>query len=810
MSKPIRFSKTVILEISLKPFKQTDDAYIEQVCENFLMQYRPILKHAKTVGVMFWTSDGSQILDYKGDLDDSFEWCRYIGIAQHLRPADEAEDPNRHNLHRWHYDYMENPPVMTYDVLKRITDTIRKVCARLYPGKKVFIGETFDPGPEFAVSTFKYQRHPEILAGESMGKASMVFCYSTLHADDTAYAAFPDGIKEGTPFATFLGAQSNAYLSDLGFDFLWLSNGMGFGMESWRTEGAVFDGYEFHTEKLQMVKDKIREFWSLLKEAMPDHPILVRGTNLVCGIDYATDGTPIDALYSEEYDIVAPPNSPWASIDGDFGLELAGYMSRIAHLPQKGYMFRYYVHDPWWINSPWYDRYEGQPHDIYLPMSIGRIDENGKVDIPNYFSLLSIDNSFGDLPDSCANEPIPHYLKAYKDAPDAPSPVVWVYPFDEYMNAKDEASLKAMFAQDWFIRDAVNEGLPLSSVVSTKNFTKTVGQGIYAGSVLVTPVPEADSDFEALILDYTAKGGKVIFYGSVTHASERFLKLIGVKLGEAAEGEFTVDLSQIDSFMDGNSPAVIRHEALLSDGGIDTFTTGETEVLASAEQGGVKRAIMTCGKGFVWMRTIVSCYYTREMKMPKKEDGNKYLIAETLMRRALEKFGMHVSFEKPYAGMKTPVVMCARRENGYFFSTYMPDTATALKMKFPLGAPLVLGYETVLEEGKSIYHLPRAAHLECRVFVEQESGHVYSRELTPASYQYRRRIGVGGLKNATVRFFAETECMDKAVVNLNYTKNWYLEDESLDSEIITDENGTYLEVRNVTGELTLYMPFIRE
>ena len=44
------------------------------------------------------------------------------------------------------------------------------------------------------------------------------------------------------------------------------------------------------------------------------------------------------------------------------------------------YVFaKQYIHDPWWINSPWYDRYDGSPCDIYLPMAISRINADGRV-----------------------------------------------------------------------------------------------------------------------------------------------------------------------------------------------------------------------------------------------------------------------------------------------------------------------------------------------------------------------------------------------------------------------------------------------
>ena len=160
------------------------------------------------------------------------------------------------------------------------------------------------------------------------------------------------------------------------------------------------------------------DFWRLFRQGCPDAPIETRGTNNSVGIDYASDGVPLYELYRAGLDFVAPPNSPWAAINDNFGLEIMGHMTRICMLPNEKFPFRYYLHDPWWINSPWYDRYDGSPSDIYLPMAISRVDETGSVQAANKFNILSIDNSYGGLPDACVNEPLPHILKAEKDSPD--------------------------------------------------------------------------------------------------------------------------------------------------------------------------------------------------------------------------------------------------------------------------------------------------------------------------------------------------------------------------------------------------------
>lgn len=507
--------KTVTLELSLKPFKKTDDDSIRQVAKKVFSQWRPLIKNRETISVMLWTSDGSEILDYNGKMDDTFDWCRYIGTAN-SEFLKEGENPET-NIHDCTHLYMENPPVMTYSVLKKIVTILKEEGKKAFPNSKITVGETFDLGPEFARSDFKYRRHREVCSGAVLDKCGFLDCTEKLNGDNRAYAAYENGITDGTPIATFLGKQAKIFLADMGFDFLWLSNGMGFSANPWDLEGKIFDGKNFHSEKLEATAKLVFDFWRLFKEACPDVPIYVRGTNNSAGIDYATDGVPLSKIYDGSFFETAPPNSPWAAINEDFGLELMGHLTRICKTPKDRFMFRYYLHDPWWVNSPWYDRYGQEPHDIYLPMSLSRIDENGNVQTAEEFNVLSIDNTFGNMPDNCVNEPLPHFLKAEKNTADAVSPLVWVYPLNEFTTAKTNSELEEMYKGDMFIRDAINGGFPLNCVVSTDNFLKTP-LSIYKQSALLCPLLLSDAAMNK-VKEFEKSGGKVIYYGSESAAN---------------------------------------------------------------------------------------------------------------------------------------------------------------------------------------------------------------------------------------------------------------------------------------------------
>lgn len=783
--------KNITLEISLKPFKQTDDTYIESVCRTAFEQWKHLVKTADMVSVMFWTSDGSELLDYDGCDDTQFEWAYMVGNANYSEGKSSKFDPEGIELHFHPKKYLENPPIMTYGTLKKIVAAFKRVGKEILGDKIIRVGTTFDPGPEFAKSDFKYNRHQEICTGHEMGKNIFVCSYTTLNGDDRRYAGYPNGIPDGLSFGKFFGRQSQHFLTDMDFDYIWLSNGLGFGRDVWSTTGAIFDGEKFDTSKLSTVKKLVFDFWTDFRSECPHFPIEVRGTNMTMAIDMASDGVPLRELYRGGFDILPPPNSPWAALDGDFGLELTGYMSRMAEIPDDKYLFRYYVHDPWWLNSPWYDRYNGMPHDIYLPLSISRVDESGKVQAPAHLNLLSIDNSYGDLIEQCANECTPHLLKGIKEAPDAPSPFVWVYPFDEYSDADKSEQVMQMFSEDWFIRSCINNGFPLSTVVSTSNFAKH-DKSMYRASILVTPVP-ASKDFEDAVLDYVQSGGRVIFYGSTRLASERFRALAGVKIADGISGE-------LDVAVDGENCGKLICNPICCGGEILEESISDN-VIATA--GG--RPVLTKGENFVWLRAVTSNDYFKGKKLLSPHNERTHFIADRLILRAAREFGFDLKYEKPL-GQAMPVLMIHRHNGAYIFSTFQKSTTVKTSIKTPLGAPILDGYTALMEDGYASYHFPKAERRECRVFVEQREGAVSCREIPPGSSYFRRRIQVSGLKNATVRFFAEDYCKDNVTVKLNTIGGSCIVTDPFESRYVTENGITYCEIINVTGTLLLSMP----
>lgn len=799
----------ITIEMSLKPFKENTPEYIRNVCRIAFEQWKPLLNHADTVSVLLWTSDGSEILEYSGELTQELEWAKYAGNPNASHPVNSG--PKELTLHQRAYTYLDNPPSFTYGNLKNIIQIIKEE-GRKVTGKVIRVGETFDPGPEFAISKFKYKLHPEICMAHTMGATSFVCCYATLNADTLSYAAYPKGIPEGTVFGTFFGQQSQIFLKEMGFDYLWLSNGFGFGLEPWNTVGAIFDGKNFNNERIGEIHDKIINFWVAFRKECPDIPVETRGTNLSTGIDLARDGVDLKSIYNGGYNILPPPNSPWAALNGDFGLELVGYMSHIAEIPDERYMFRYYTHDPWWVNSPWLDRYGRQPHDIYLPMSVSRINSQGKVCLPTTLTFLSIDNTYGDMPEQVPEEVIPHILQGRRFSPDQAGPIVWLYPFDEYHQwaFNNSENLPEVFYGDWFIRQALNEGFPINTVTTTTIFSGLMSKhdSSLKGSILVSIVPEKGSVLEKDLINFVKNGGNLIVYGPVQRASNEFLDFINMEKVEPVSGTFSLRLSL--PFDSGDYPRLLKHDDLFSAGGIETVikkASSQSRSLAQATIKGKKRDVVVYSKAPEWGGGSV-CYVRATNSASYKggalltpDDRNEYFLGGSLMRYALKAFGYSISYDKPNKGIASPVNVISRNRNGFIFSGYVPNQTVSQSFILPKGAPIFTGMETILSNGEAHYSLPKSWNKECRIFVRQKEGMITCWEIPPVEFGIKRKIGVSGLKDATLIVYPES--------NL---ENYYFcpgrseypdKSKMYKSVLKRDSTGYYFEYKNINGSFVI-------
>ena len=785
----------VTLELSSKPFIDDSEATAVRVADHLFTQWLPLIREAQEVAVMLWTADGSELLTWTGDEKDTFEWAYWHGCAEPLPPPEPRRERDKLHTHYYPKKYREDVTPRTFGWLRR-TIEILKERGEAITGKPVSIGTTMDNGPEFALSPFKYQWHRELCAGSTVGTNRSIVCNAVMHADDRRYAAFPDGVPEGLSFGTFLGKQYKAFAEHFHIDFLWLSNGAGFGRDPWGMTGFLFDKETFYPENAGNAAATMLGFWHDLYTACPGLKVETRGSNFSAGVEMASDAAPLKELY-REYRIAPPVNSPWAAINYNSGLELAAWMSHIAELPDERIPFRFYIHDPWFLNSPWLDRYEREPWDLFQPLSVSRISSDGQAHGANRVSFLTADNSYGEMPDQVPNEVIPLILDAWNTAPDTAGPLAWLYPFDEYNDLVRGNSPRpqSVLREELFLGEALQNGLPLNTVISTAEFRKN--PAAVQDRILVTPVSAWTEENRSALEAFSAAGNRILVYGGTANAPAWLLEKLQLKNAAPVTGKVTVT-----SPGDPESGKCAYVHSAYNEGGLQAVPAGnDGRIFAQAEQNGEVR-ILAYGTG--------NFLYTEALPpMPEKIDRKNRTLdvappgtvfqTAALPVRILSGFG----WELTAPGDVPPRTTISRHNNAFYYSVFARDTTLDMAISAPWGAPILTGMETRLAKGRAIWRLPRFFRRECRAYIRQESGVISSKVEHQAYPAFHDRREYAGLQNAEVAFFPPEGAEPEFLIR-DQGDRWNL----LHGELLTPEwqntaNGRCAVLRNVTGDLLI-------
>ena len=84
--------RNVTLEISGKPFTDDSEQMIFEVGRKMFTQWKNLTDMAEQISVMLWIADGSEILDWSGDLDQRFEWGYWQGCAEPMPLPEKSND----------------------------------------------------------------------------------------------------------------------------------------------------------------------------------------------------------------------------------------------------------------------------------------------------------------------------------------------------------------------------------------------------------------------------------------------------------------------------------------------------------------------------------------------------------------------------------------------------------------------------------------------------------------------------------------------------------------------------------------------
>lgn len=830
------------LEASPKAFYPIERKTTEQALETVFRQWSNLADHADEVALLWWFGAGEEILEFSGDMAQPVEWAKWLGFAEQHFTILKACDPMGEALHGFDWMYRPDAGQLTLGDM-RVFAEAAKAASRKVLGCEVKLGIPFDPGNEFCKSDFRDRRHPELLLSDK-GALRCVDATARMAADKgQSYAGFPEGIPEGLPFGTFFGRQCAAFFAAMPFDFLWLSNSFGFGRSPYAGDAVseFFDGKTFHLEKNHEVREAVVDFWRHFRAECPEIRVACRGTDYSAGINMINQATPYEHIYREAGWITPPPNTPWQAVTGNHGVSLAGVMTQLAAYPGHEFPYRCYMSDPWWLNSPWEDRYQMNPSDMYLTMGLSRLHENGQLDCVTDVNLVSLDTVWGELPERFPDTLIPHLKRALNERPSAAGPFVWVYPFEEFREAlfDRKRDADAVLAGDANIIQALNRGLPLSTIVTPAGLQTALAEDAKAltGRVVISPVPEADTAWEQSLLDYVQSGGVVLCYGSAHRASDRFLQTIGLDLtGESIEGLKVSWLSepQTDTFSEQGFARDLARPSIVTQGGlreVDGAADYESLAVATDVHGrqrtlaGLRRTGF--GGAIGWVRGF-SAFNEWGRGLAAVPDTEAFPCA-VLFRLVLDRLGWSFRYDRARVDSGSPKRFFGEgaeendpggeREmpdphnfysqftisrNGFVLTANSNDPDMTLKTRTPFGAPVLPYRHTRLMDGHSCFRFSEQPflHGECRVFVEQEAGTLLYQNIPTAHPRFRLRRMLYGLHNATVRYFPKDGCFANTRVLVNPNSHFTLGEER---ETAWQEHCgcRCLVFRNVTGRISI-------
>jgi hypothetical protein len=825
----------VVVELAIKPYTSYDEETVRRVSHDALAFWRNVLEMAAETDVLLWVGDGDEVFNWRGVMEDTVNYNRSVGFNNMSRGA---YPDNRHFRSHPPVDYMDNPPVLTYADLKRVVAALKEA-GRQVLGRRLQVGTIVDAGPEFVESRFKFERHPELIEGgpNSRLPRTMAFinCCASMKADRYPYAEFPQGLPEGTSFGEFLGRQLRSMCRAVGFDYCWFSNGFGLTYYAWSYLGEVFDGRAWDVAAAPTIIERLVGFWRDFRTHCPDLRIELRGTNYAIGQDASAHGIDMRKAYAVGNVKLPPPNPPWGSVHLE--LEMAAFMSRMSWTPADRVLFRFYMNDSWFLSRPWWDYYNREPFDIYCPMSVSRVNADGSVLTPTDLSLMTVNTGLGALGHAEQTQSVeitPHFQRAFEYAPDAPGPVVWVYPFNECQDlaARGDEALRNVFFQDWFATRCIAGGFPLNTVIHTGAFGELAERHpeALAGTVLFAPVWAAAAGYVGRMLELVRAGGRAIFYGSLEGAPPELLEALNLRLADPIEGELAVTVKlREDRLQKAPSGRVMVHRSAISGGGVREVLADpgkrDTRVRVKVSREGVERVYCVSraqrrwkGGMIGWMRGSLPFEAKPVSLEPIFDDPQRACDAGQWMRGLLEDFGICIRQSRRDASTPCIFSFVHRHEGAYVFSGHKPDATSSISFRFPYGVPVLEEREVLVRRGHGQYFLDKSFSFCCRVFVDQKAESVLRYKELRFGRGEHKHFRVDGLVDATVTIFPPPEFARRRLVKLQRVNVYSIPDPTAEEEMrkrgqsvpppeqdleyAVDQAAGAVVVRNVTGSLT--------
>ena len=254
-------------------------------------------------------------------------------------------------------------------------------------------------------------------------------------------------------------------------------------------------------------------------------------------------------------------------------------------------------------------------------------------------------------------------------------------------------------------------------------------------------------------------GLSVLLYGNPAFASEKIRSLLGVEETEPISGDLTIETEMLkDTARDLPLPKRLRHIPLLSDGGVsEKPAAGGQAVYCAFVTDGVSRRVYACvnrhaGNGVLaWVRGSFPHDPEKSGALPEQLDKTVFFPAAAMLRAMLAPLGVTLRFAGETRKGDLPVVHVSMNDNALYVTGYAKDTTVRTLMSFPYGAPLMEGFECVLENDTSEYISPKWWHRRCRLFARQKERGVVSVVRRTAEHPILdERFLVTGLRDAVL------------------------------------------------------------
>ncbi|MCC6805452.1 MAG: hypothetical protein IT319_21410, partial [Anaerolineae bacterium] len=195
--------------------------------------------------------------------------------------------------------------------------------------------------PELKIYDFDsswYARHPELYAEPHtiIGMPDL-HPINRLHADDYPYAAFPQGLSDGTYFPDFFGAQWASFAAFTGFDALLLRDGLT-GPMVYTRNGPYGTSAPADPQLVAAFSDSVRDLYRAVKTADPGKLIFGYSSAISPIADWRVGCVDFEALVADGY-IDGWIEQTWGGAWQDWWHQLwKGWTFQTANLLTRGAM----------------------------------------------------------------------------------------------------------------------------------------------------------------------------------------------------------------------------------------------------------------------------------------------------------------------------------------------------------------------------------------------------------------------------------------------------------------------------------------